>query len=141
MDPLNDPGAPPCPVCGEGHADGPCEALRAAAAAGAQPKGVPLRVYGGYLEARSALRANAPTVAVRVLQWLLSHLAEERGVSPTLTLPAKVTALRDRGVISPNIRAGLIESALSPEPSAETAWALMSVAEHALSRLYLGRGA
>ena len=137
MDASNDPVAAPCPVCGGAHGEASCEALRVAAAAGAQPQGVPLRIYGGYLEARKALRANAPPVAVRVLQWLLSHLAEERGASPDLTLSAKVIALRDRGVISDTIRPGLIEAALATDSSAETAWALMSLVEHALARLYL----
>lgn len=114
--------------------------MRAAAAAGAQPRGVPLRIYGGYLEARGALRANVPAAAVRVLQWLISYLAEERGASPDLSLSAKVTTLCDDGVISPGVRAGLVEQALAPGQTSETAWALMSLVEHALARMYLRPG-
>src|SRR5664279_4126714 len=59
-----------CVVCGTAHDDAnACPAALEAAQAGAHPAGVPLRIYGGYLEARAALRGNAPAVATRVLQW------------------------------------------------------------------------
>lgn len=126
-----------CPTCGQPHAADACEAMRTAAAAGAQPKGVPLRIYGGYLEGRAALRANVPSAAIRVLQWLLGHIAEERGARADLSFPAKLDALCDDGVISPRVREALVERALSPDNGPQTAWALMSLVEHALARLYL----
>jgi hypothetical protein len=134
----------PARTCGHGHPhDDPsraceiCQALRDAAAAGAQPPGVPLRVYGGYLEARAALRANASAAATRTLQWLLAHLAEERGAAVTLSFSAKVERLRQGGVISPRIEPSLLASAMADDDSPEQAWALMSIVEHAFYRLYL----
>src|SRR4051812_37452693 len=76
-----------------------CRAMRAGAAAGARPGGVPLRVYGAYLEARAALRANAYTLANRTLEWLLGHLAEERGARAEESLAAKVEQLRRGGAL------------------------------------------
>jgi hypothetical protein len=131
-----------CPVCGDPHPYGAesvesCPALREAAAAGSQPKGVPLRVYAAYLEARAALRANAPAAATRVLQGLLSHIAEERGMPPELSFPTKMHQLCDHGVISHRMQTALLEHALSASEEAERAWALLSIAEHAFYRLYL----
>lgn len=115
-----------------------CLAIRDAAAKGARPTGVPIRVYGGYLEARSAIRANAPALANETLEWLLGYLAEERGVRREQSLAAKLAVLRERGVISARVRPSLIERALSDEGDAMgRAWALMSIAEHAFQRLYL----
>jgi hypothetical protein len=111
--------------------------MRQAAAAGAHPRGVPVRVYGGYLEARAALRANASAPANRVLLWLLGHLAEERGARPEESLAAKLERLRREGAISPRLRQSLIDQALAPEETLERAWALLSIAEHAFHRLYL----
>ncbi len=140
---TNEGPALPCTLCGEPHPRGDepaaCEALRVAGETGARPVGVPVRVQAAYVEARQALRANAPVVAVRVLQWLLSHLAETRGVNPQLTLSAKVAALCDAGVISGSIRRDLVEQAYSPSPGPEAAWALMTLTEHALARAYLRR--
>jgi|HubBroStandDraft_6_1064221.scaffolds.fasta_scaffold1249237_1 hypothetical protein len=131
-----------CTFCGEEHprGDEACEALRVAADAGARPIGVPVKVQAAYVEARRALRSDAPAVAIRVLQWLLSHLAETRGVNPDLTLSAKVAALSDAGIISRRIRPALIEQARSATSGSEEAWALMTLAEHALARAYLRRG-
>lgn len=119
---------------------GACDALRVAGQAGARPVGVPVRVHAAYVEARQALRADAPVVAIRVLQWLLSHLAETRGASPDLTLSGKVAALSDAGIISRTLRPDLLEKARSATSGAEDAWALMTVAEHALARAYLRPG-
>jgi len=110
-----------------------------AAEAGARPAGVPLRVQAAYVEARQALRGDAPGVAVRVLEWLLCHLAETHGVKPNLPLSAKVAALADAGLISSRIRPDLVERALSGTPALETAWALMTLVEHALGRAYTQR--
>ena len=134
---MNPEPSAPCPCCGETHATAGCEALRAANAAGAQPPGVPLRIYGGYLEARAALKANAHGPAIRVLEWLLGHLAEERGARRELDLAAKLKRLRDEGAISSRIEETLFASALSSSGNPEQAWALMSIAEHAFGRLYL----
>jgi hypothetical protein len=133
-----------CTLCGEEHPRGDqhasaCDALRIAGEAGARPIGVPVRVQAAYVEARRALRADAPAVAIRVLQWLLSHLAEARGVNPDLTLSAKVAALYDAGIISRTIRPGLVEQARSATSGPEAAWALMTLTEHALARAYLRR--
>ena len=122
-------------ICGGSHPGPTCDALRIAAAAGAQAGGAPRRLQGAYLEARQAFRANAPAVAVRILQWLLSHLAESRGVRPEATLSTKVSALESEGLVSGQMRPGLIERALSSDPGPETAWALMTLVEHALARL------
>ena len=138
---MNEDQSAPCPWCAQAHFGGACNTLRLAAEAGATPLGVPLRVQGAYLEARSALRANAPAAAVRTLQWLLAHLAEARGVKPDVSLSAKVRALSNADIISSSVRAELVESALSPNPGAETAWALMTLVEHALARLYLRKSA
>jgi len=137
--------APGCPQCGEPHSRGDeaavaCEALRVAGDAGARPVGVPVRVQAAYVEARRALRADAPAVAIRVLRWLLAHLAETRGVNPELTLSAKVTALVDAGIISMRIRPELVEPARSEASSPEMAWALMTLTEHALTRAYMRHG-
>jgi hypothetical protein len=133
---------PRCALCGDEHPRGSerpdaCEALRVAGEAGARPTGVPVRVQAAYVEARQALRADAPSVAIRVLQWLLSHLAETRGVDPSLTLSAKVAALSSAGVISMRIRPEIVERVRSATASPETAWALMTLVEHALARAYL----
>lgn len=98
-----------------------------------------MRVQAAYVEAREALRADAPAVAIRALQWLLSHLAEARGVSPDLSLSAKLAALADAGILARTTRPALIEQALSATSGSEEAWALMTLAEHALARAYLGR--
>jgi hypothetical protein len=50
-----------CGVCGQSHPHETGELCPAI-------KGVPLRVYGGYLEARAALRANVPAAATRELR-------------------------------------------------------------------------
>jgi hypothetical protein len=143
---TDESSAPRCTLCGEDLRGGgnnehaaACEALRIAAEAGARPTGVPVRVHAAYVEARQALRADAPVVAIRVLQWLLSHLAETRGVNPSLTLSAKVAALSEAGVISKTIRPDLLEKARSATSGSDEAWALMTVTEHALSRAYLRR--
>lgn len=115
-----------------------CAAIRSAAAAGARPAGVPIRIYGAYLEARSALRANAPALANTTLEWLLGHLAEERGARPASSLDAKLAALSERGVITPRVRSSLFARALDRESDATgRAWALLSIAEHVFYRLYL----
>jgi hypothetical protein len=111
--------------------------MREAAAAGARPPGVPLRVYGGYLEARTALRANAPSFANRTLEWLLGHLAEERGARAEQSLAEKIQRLREQGVILPRLRQSLVDRALSTNDTPEKAWALLSIVEHAFHRLYL----
>ena len=131
-------GTSSCHVCGESHVEGAdrCPVLQRTLPEGTHPRGVPLRVYGGYLEARAALKADAPAAAVRVLQWLLGHLAEERGVAPALSFAAKLDWLCAHEVISPRL-AGLLPRALATDASSEQAWALMSIAEHALYRLYL----
>ena len=139
-------GFPHCALCGHEHPRGSerpdaCDALRVAAEAGARPAGVPVRVHAAYVEARQALRANAPSVAIRVLQWLLSHLAETRGADPSLTLSAKVAALAHAGVISDESPPENVEQATSSTASPEMAWALMTLVEHALARAYLRRGA
>ena len=135
---MSEGESPLCAICGDAHAADACDAKRAADAAGARPLGVPLRVYGGYVEARAALRANAYSAASRVLEWLLSHLAEERGAPAGLGFSAKLKRLCDDGVISTRIEAALFERALAQGAGPEQAWALMSIAEHAFSRLYLG---
>jgi hypothetical protein len=130
-----------CRLCGEEHqyGDEHCDALRIAGEAGARPIGVPVRVQAAYVEARQALRADAQAVAIRALRWLLSHLAEARGVNPDLTLSAKVAALSDAGIISRTIRPDLIEKARARTTGPEAAWALMTLAEHALARAYMRR--
>lgn len=112
-----------------------------AAEAGARPVGVPIRVYGAYLEARAALRANAPQVATRVLEWLLAHLAEERGVRMGGGLAEIIAKLRDAGVIAKALDETLIARALNPADRRARAWALLSIVEHALQRLYLHKAA
>lgn len=127
-----------CTGLSSGCACASCVAIRDAAAKGARPTGVPIRVYGGYLEARSAIRKNAPALASETLEWLLGYLAEEQGVRREQSLAVKLAALRERGVISPRVRPSLIERALSDEGDAMgRAWALMSIAEHAFQRLYM----
>jgi hypothetical protein len=111
--------------------------MRAAAAAGAHPNGVPIRIYGAYLEARAALRAEAPSLAIQALEWLLGHLAEERGARAELGLAAKIEWLRRQGVLLPRLPQSLFDQALAPNESRERAWALLSLAEHAFHRLYL----
>jgi hypothetical protein len=111
--------------------------MRDAAAAGARPRGVPIRIYGGYLEARAALRANAPALANVALEWLLGHLAEERGARPEQTLAVKLERLREQGVITPRVRQSLLDQALFADDETSKAWALLSIAEHAFHRLYL----
>ena len=101
------------------------------------PKGVPIRVYGGYLEARAALRANAPENASHTLRWLLSHIAEERGAPKGQSFPAKVDRLRAEGFISSTLEPMLFERAFSEATGPEEAWALMSIVEHAFYRLYM----
>jgi hypothetical protein len=131
-----------CAACGEPHPPGEdspkvCEALRAASETGARPAGVPVRVQAAYVEARRALRKDAPGVAIAVLQWLLAHMAESRGASPGLPLAAKLASLRDAGVIAKTMRPELIEQARQATSSVEDAWALMTVVEHALARAYM----
>ena len=89
------------------------------------------------MEARQALRANAPAVANQALQWIVSYLAETRGVNPNLTLAAKLAALSEAGIISRTIRPDLVEQARSAAARPEAAWALMTLAEHALIRAYM----
>ena len=144
MTTTNANAVPRCTLCGEQHPPGDesaeaCQALRVAAETGARPVGVPVRIQAAYVEAREALRADAPAVAIRTLRWLLSHLAETRGVNPTLTLSAKVAALSDSGIISPTIRRDLLEQARSEAQGPEVAWALMTLTEHALGRAYMRR--
>jgi len=129
---------PPCEICGEPHHEGAeaCPILREAAVAGAHPRGVSLRVYGAYLEARAALRGSAPAVAIRVLQWLLANLAEDLGVA-TPSFAATLQGLGERDAISSRVQASLFPSALSDDTGPERAWALMSIVEHAFCRLYL----
>lgn len=139
---VNEGSALRCAVCGEEHPRdgsqaGACDALRAAGALGARPPGVPIRIQGAYVEAREALRADAPLLAIETLQWLLSHLAETRGVNPELSLPAKVSALADAGIIAMAVRSELLAPAASADARPETAWGLMTLAEHALARVYL----
>jgi len=124
-----------CVVCGTGHQEDGCPVAREAAAAGAHPANVPVRVYGGYLEARAALRQNAPDVATRVLTWLLSHLAEQRGTPPERSFEQKMEKLRSDRIIALR-HPELFEQAMQKGGN-EQAWALMSVAEHALTQLYL----
>src|SRR5688500_16354280 len=110
---MSDPS--PCTVCGGDHLVAPgesCPVMRAAAAEGAQPQGVPLRVYGGYLEARAALKKNAPDSAAKILQWLLGHLAEERGAPAASSFTTKLERLCDADVISPRIRQALFARAM-----------------------------
>lgn len=129
--------SPSCTGAGSGCACADCEAMRIAAAAGARPKGVPIRIYGAYLEARAALRADATALAIRTLEWLLAHLAEDRGARAEDGLTAKVEWLRRQGVILPRVRQSLLDQALSTGDTRERAWALLSIAEHAFHRLYL----
>lgn len=138
---MSEDDAVRCAMCGDAHAADACAALRAASAAGARPQGVSLRVYGGYVEARSALRANAHAAACRVLEWLLSHVAEERGAPAELGFAAKLERLCDDGVISARMQAALFEQAVAHDESPEQAWALMSMAEHAFARLYVSKSA
>jgi len=131
-----------CPVCGECHPhDGgeneDCPAARDAAAVGARPKAVPPRVYGGYLEARTALRANKPEQAAHLLRELLGCIADERNISPKLSFAAKMDELCEQGVISPRMKKALFGHALSGQANAEQAWALLSIAEHLFYQLYL----
>jgi hypothetical protein len=130
---------PTCTFCGEAHVLNDCAAMRAASAAGARPEGVPLRIYGGYLEARAALKANAHVPAIRVLEWLLGHLAEVQGAPAALDLAGKLQRLRAQGAISQTVEERLFASALSKSGQPDQAWALISIAEHAFGRLYLNR--
>lgn len=134
------PSAPsePCAGVADGCACAACVALREAATAGARPAGVPIRIYGAYLEARGALRSGAPALAIVALEWLLAHLAEERGARPDQDLSATLRALRAEDVISQRVAAALFDRALAKDAD-ETgrAWALLSIAEHAFHRLYL----
>jgi len=114
-----------------------CQALRTAALAGARPRGVPQVVYNAYLDARAALRADAPTEANRLLERLLGYLAEERGARPEQNLAAKLDLLRAAGVLSPRLRQSLFDEAASTDDTVPRAWAMMSIAEHAFYRLYL----
>ncbi len=140
---MNEQVTSVCAICGNACESeflcGPCVAMRDAAAPGAPPNGVPLRIYGGYLEARAALRANAPAAATRVLQWLLGHLAEERGVPSAQSLSTKINKLCSDGVISPRVQNALFDRALSSDDGPEQAWALMSIVEHVFYRLYLSK--
>src|SRR6185437_5101560 len=102
-----------------------CEAMRLAAAAGARPSSVPLRIYGAYLEARAALRSNAPSPAIRALEWLFAHLAENRGARAELGLPAQLEWLRRQEVFLPRVRQSLFDQALSSSDTRERAWALL----------------
>lgn len=127
-----------CSVCGSNDhlaAGELCPILRAAAREGAQPPGVPLRIYGGYIEARVALKQNASANAANVLQWLLEHLAEQRGVPAESSFATKLQHLCDEGAIAPRVREALFDLAMSTGP--HRAWALMSISEHALSRVYM----
>jgi hypothetical protein len=110
---------------------------REAAAAGARPSGVPLRVYGGYLEARAALRANANQAATRVLEWLLAHIGEERGGRPEHGLQATLAKLQADGAISRELDDELFAQALGADDGRERAWALLSIVEHIFYRVYL----
>jgi hypothetical protein len=60
-------------------------------------------------------------------------------VNPDLTLAAKVAALSEAGIISRTIRPDLLEQARSATARPEAAWALMTLAEHALTRAYMRR--
>jgi hypothetical protein len=131
------PDPPPCTGPASGCECADCQALRGAAAAGARPKGVPLRVYGAYLEARAALRKGAHSLANRTLAWLLAQLAEERGARPEESLAAKVERLRQLGVILPRLQRSLLDRAVSTGDTPERAWALLSIVEHSFHRLYL----
>lgn len=126
-----------CTLCGGPHAAPDCEGFRAAGAAGARPPGVPLRVTGGYLDARAMMRVQAWDAACRVLSWLLGHLAELRGAPAGSSLADALEALRADGAVTREALEPLRPRALEAEPSAERAWALMSLAEHAFGRLYL----
>jgi hypothetical protein len=126
-----------CTGAGTGCACANCQALRDAAAAGARPKNVPIRVYGAYREARAAFRANAYTLANQTLEWLIGHLAEERGARADQTLKEKLERLRAQGVILPRLPQSLIEEALASNDTPERAWALLSIVEHVFHRLYL----
>jgi hypothetical protein len=137
MSNANSTPSPSCSGAGSGCRCVDCEALRAAAAAGARPNGVPLRIYGAYLEARAALRAEAPSLAIQTLEWLLGHLAEDQGARAELGLAAKLDWLRREGILLPRLRQSLFDQALSTDESRERAWALLSIAEHAFHRLYL----
>jgi len=134
---MPDP-APPCPVCGGDHVVAPggsCPVMRVAAVAGARPPGVPPAIYAGYLDAREALKHDAPADAARALRRLLALVAGQRGAPAGAGLDAQLQRLCDDGVISPRVRASL--SARASESTPEGAWALMSIVEHALYRLYL----
>lgn len=137
MSDADSTASPSCSGAGSGCGCVDCEAIRAAAAAGARPNGVPLRIYGAYLEARAALRTDAPSLAIRTLEWLLGHLAESRGARAELGLAAKIEWLRRQGVLLPRLRQSLLDQALSTNDTRERAWALLSIAEHAFHRLYL----
>jgi hypothetical protein len=136
-----------CLICGQNHATtaigvaaASCPAMQAAVATGARPTNVPSRVYGGYLGAREAMRANSPRAAVEALRRVLSSIAEERGSRPDESFPTKMAKLCDDGVIEVRVRTALLERALSGDPEVAQAWALMSIAEHAFYRLYLSKG-
>jgi hypothetical protein len=140
MDGMSDAdstASPSCSGAASGCACADCQAMRAAAAAGARPKGVPLRIYGAYLEARAALRADAPSLAIQALEWLLGHLVENRAAPAAPGLAAAIERLRRQGILLPSLRQSLFDQALSPGDTRERAWALLSIAEHAFRRLYL----
>lgn len=128
-----------CCVCGGDHVHSGtgevCPLLREAAEAGRNA--VPLRIYGGYMEARAALRANAHQAAIRVLHWIVSHIAEERGAPADKSFRAKLQGLLDQKVITKQVHDALAERALQTKESPEQAWALMSIVEHVFYRLYL----
>src|SRR5262249_27715139 len=117
-----------CSGVGSGCECADCQAMRAAAAAGARPDRGPSRIYGAYREARGALRAAAPSLAIQALEWLLGHLAEERGARADQGLPAKIELLRRQGIFLPRLGQALFDQALSPDDTRERAWALLSIA-------------
>lgn len=138
-----------CLVCGEPHSDvsapsSGCPAMRAAQATDARPENVPVDVYSGYLNAREALRANAPQAAIKGLRGVLSTIAHTQGARPDEGFSAKIDQLCNKGVIGARIRNALLKQALSESVGKDfeeaQAWALMSIAEHAFYRLYLSKG-
>lgn len=135
---------PICLTCGERHADADrtdgCPTMAAAQASDARPGNVPLDVYTGYLSARGALLAHSPRAAIKGLQRILSSMAEAQGARPDAGFSEKLDKLRNKGVIGARIRSTLLKEALSDAAEETQAWALMSIAEHAFYRLYLGKG-
>lgn len=135
--------SPICLTCGEPHADADpatgCPTMRAAQATDARPGNVPPDVYTGYLSARGALLANSPRAAIKGLRRILSSMAEAQGARPEDGFSEKLDKLRTKGVIGARIRSTLLKEALSDTAEDAQAWALMSIAEHAFYRLYLGK--